>query len=203
MSTDIGSRSGSRRARDEEVDVVIVGAGPSGSVAALHLARAGMSVVALEQGDWPDYGDYTGARPEHELVSTKVWHPNPNVRDNPVDYPVDTSESDINPLMFAGVGGSATLYGAQWMHFVPSDFRVRSLDGVGEDWPSPTSSFCPTSSASSARSASPGFPAIRLFPRVPLIPSRRCRWARSAGAARLVRSAWAGIGGQAATPSRR
>ena len=58
MSTDIGSRSGSRRARDEEVDVVIVGAGPSGSVAALHLARAGMSVVALEQGDWPDYGDY-------------------------------------------------------------------------------------------------------------------------------------------------
>ena len=121
--------------RDEEVDVAIVGAGPSGSVAALHLARAGFSVVVLEQGGWPDYADFTGARPEHELVSTKVWHPNPNVRDNPRDYPVDNSTSDINPLMFAGVGGSATLYGAQWMHFLPSDFRVRSLDGVAEDWP--------------------------------------------------------------------
>jgi choline dehydrogenase-like flavoprotein len=124
-----------RARRDEEVDVAIVGAGPSGSVAALHLARAGFSVVVLEQGSWPDYADYTGARPEHELVSTKVWHPNPNVRDDPHDYPIDTSTSDINPLMFAGVGGSATLYGAQWMHFLPSDFRVRSLDGVGEDWP--------------------------------------------------------------------
>jgi flavin-dependent dehydrogenase len=109
---------GQRPRRDEEVDVAIVGAGPSGSVAALHLARAGLSVVALEQGSWPDYADYTGARPEHELVSTKLWHPNPNVRDDPSDYPVDTSTTDINPLMFAGVGGSATLCGAQWMHFL-------------------------------------------------------------------------------------
>jgi len=125
----------SRPRRDEEVDVVIVGAGPSGSVAALELARAGISVVVLEQGDWPDYDDYTGARPEHELVATKLWHPNPNVRDNPRDYPVDTSTTDINPLMYAGVGGSANLYGAQWMHFLPSDFKVRSMDGVADDWP--------------------------------------------------------------------
>ena len=121
--------------RDEEVDVVIVGAGPSGAVSALHFARAGFSVVVLEQGDWPDYDAYTGARPEHELVAPKVWHPNPNVRDNPADYPIDNSETDINPLMFAGVGGSATLYGAQWMHFLPSDFRVKTLDGVADDWP--------------------------------------------------------------------
>lgn len=129
---------GNRRAkpsRDEEVDVVIVGAGPSGSVGALEFAEAGLSVVVLEQGDWPDYQAYTGARPEHELVSTKLWHPNPNVRDSPRDYPVDNSKTDINPLMFAGVGGSATLYGAQWMHFLPSDFRVKTMDGVGEDWP--------------------------------------------------------------------
>jgi len=132
---DKASGQGNARRRNEEADVVIVGAGPSGSVAALHLARAGISVVVLEQGDWPDYDDYTGARPEHELVSTKFWHPNPNVRDNPVDYPVDTGDTDINPLIFAGVGGSATLYGAQWMHFLPSDFRVRSMDGVAEDWP--------------------------------------------------------------------
>lgn len=135
MMTVTASTASAKSKRDEEADVVIVGAGPAGSVAALHLARAGLSVVVLEQGEWPDYDAYTGARPEHELVSTKYWHPNPNVRDNPADYPIDNSETDINPLMFAGVGGSATLYGAQWMHFLPSDFRVRTLDGVAEDWP--------------------------------------------------------------------
>ena len=37
--------------------------------------------------------------------------------------------------MFGGVGGCATLYAGQWTHFLPSDFRVRSLDGVADDWP--------------------------------------------------------------------
>lgn len=118
-----------------EVDVVIVGAGPSGSVAALRLAQAGLSVVALDQGKWPDYEAYPGRRPEWELVGQKKFHPNPNVRDSEVDYPVDASESAINPLMFSGVGGSATLYGGLWMHLLPSDYRTRTLDGVGDDWP--------------------------------------------------------------------
>jgi choline dehydrogenase-like flavoprotein len=37
--------------------------------------------------------------------------------------------------MFAGVGGSSLLYGAQWMRLLPSDFRVKTLDGVADDWP--------------------------------------------------------------------
>jgi choline dehydrogenase-like flavoprotein len=43
-------------------DVVIVGAGASGGVAALRLARAGLRVVCLEQGDWPDRAAYPSAR---------------------------------------------------------------------------------------------------------------------------------------------
>ncbi|MGH6679516.1 MAG: GMC family oxidoreductase N-terminal domain-containing protein, partial [Bradyrhizobium sp.] len=129
------SQNSRRRERDEEVDVLIVGAGPSGSVAAKHLSAAGLTVVTLEQGHMPDRGAYAGRRPEWELVSQKQWHPNPNVRDLPRDYPINTEESDINPLMFAGVGGSTTLYAAHWMPFLPSDFRVRTLDGIAEDWP--------------------------------------------------------------------
>lgn len=121
--------------RDEVVDVLIVGAGPSGSVAAKHLSAGGLSVVCLEQGHHPDREAFPGRKREWELVTQKRWHPNPNYRDQPRDYPVNTEQSDVNPLMYAGVGGSATLYAAHWMPFLPSDFRVRTLDGVADDWP--------------------------------------------------------------------
>ena len=111
------AESKSSAKRGEKVDVLIIGAGPSGSVAAKHLVKAGFSVVTLEQGHWPDANDFPGRKPEFELLSQKQWHPNPNVRDMPRDYPVETSDSDINPLMFAGVGGSATLYAGHWTPF--------------------------------------------------------------------------------------
>jgi choline dehydrogenase-like flavoprotein len=38
-------------------------------------------------------------------------------------------------MMFNGVGGSTILYGAQGMRFMPSDFRTKTTDGVGDDWP--------------------------------------------------------------------
>jgi hypothetical protein len=190
-----------RARRDEEVDVAIVGAGPSGSVAALHLAIAGFSVVVLEQGPWPDYAGYTGARPEHELVSTKVWHPNPNVRDDPHDYPIDTSTSDINPLMFAGVGGSATLYGAQWMHFLPS-----AASALLMAWPRTGPSLTKTcfhfSLRSSARSEYPASPGTPPFLHEDHTPFPPCPWVPSEGGEPSAWSAWAGIGGLAATPSR-
>ncbi|MCL6548459.1 MAG: GMC family oxidoreductase [Alicyclobacillus sp.] len=119
----------------ETVDVLIIGAGASGSVAAYHLAKAGFSVVCLEQGDWVKQADYPGDHPAWELLSHKRWHPNPNVRELEADYPVNTDESDVNPLMYNAVGGGTILYAAQWHRFHPSDFRVRSLDGVADDWP--------------------------------------------------------------------
>ncbi len=36
---------------------------------------------------------------------------------------------------FNGVGGGTVVYTAHWPHMHPSDFRVRSLDGVADDWP--------------------------------------------------------------------
>jgi len=119
----------------EDVDVLIIGAGPSGSVAAHTLASAGIKVVCLEQGDWMSPNDYPGNRPEHELLLQTQWNPNPNTRKRPADYPLDVSESDLSPIMFGAVGGSSILFGAHWLRLKPSDFQLRTQDGICDDWP--------------------------------------------------------------------
>jgi choline dehydrogenase-like flavoprotein len=116
-------------------DVLIIGAGAAGGVVGRRLAEAGMDVLCLEQGDWPDPARYPGPKPDWELQAMKQWAPDPNVRELPADYPIDVSASDIAPLMYSGVGGSTVLYAGDWPRMTPSDFRVRSLDGVADDWP--------------------------------------------------------------------
>jgi choline dehydrogenase-like flavoprotein len=119
----------------ERTDVLIIGAGASGGVAAGALAEAGVDVLCLEQGQWPDRTLFPALRPTYELESRKPWMGNPTIRGLPQDYPVNESDSDIGTLMFNGVGGSMILYAADWPRLLPSDFRTRSLDGVGDDWP--------------------------------------------------------------------
>ncbi|WP_370178556.1 GMC family oxidoreductase [Rhodococcus wratislaviensis] len=119
----------------DRADVLIIGAGPSGGVVAEHMARHGFSVVCLEQGRWVNSGEFPAVKPEWELLAQKQWYPEPNVRGTATDYPTNVSESDVSPVMFAGVGGSTLIYSAHWMRLLPSDFRVRTLNGVADDWP--------------------------------------------------------------------
>ena len=104
------------------------------------------------------------------------WSPDPNVRGGPADYPIDVSASDIVPLMYSAVGGSMVLYAGDWPRLTPSDFRVRSLDGVADDWPlDATRSSSPATTASRARSASRASRATRRTRRAPTCRCRRCR----------------------------
>lgn len=124
------SRQGHRPAH-----ALVVGAGAAGAVVATRLGAAGMRVVCLEQGDWPDPAAYPGRERTWELATRGAWSESPNVRAHSADYPVDATESDIAPMMFSAVGGSTVIYGAQWPRFLPDDFRVRAVDGVADDWP--------------------------------------------------------------------
>jgi choline dehydrogenase-like flavoprotein len=124
-----------RARRDVRTNVVVIGAGAAGAVAAKELAEAGFSVVCLEQGGWRNASEFPGDKLEWELLVEKQWNANPNVRAWPEDYPCETSESDVAPVMFNAVGGSTIHFGAQWARMRPSDFRTRSLEGVGDDWP--------------------------------------------------------------------
>jgi choline dehydrogenase-like flavoprotein len=127
-----GERTGQS---SELADVVIVGAGISGGVVGRRLAEEGFSVVCLEQGEWHDRSEFPGQHPDWELAMRKQWSANPNTRRLREDYPIDSSSSEVEPLMYNAVGGSTILYAADWARLTPSDFKTRTLDGVGDDWP--------------------------------------------------------------------
>jgi choline dehydrogenase-like flavoprotein len=119
----------------DQADVCIVGAGPAGAVAALRLAEAGFEVVVLEQGDWPDYEFARAASPDFEINTGSTWAWDPNVRGLAGDYPINGADSAIDVLNYNAVGGGSVVYAAQWQRNLPSDFCVRTLDGVADDWP--------------------------------------------------------------------
>jgi choline dehydrogenase-like flavoprotein len=120
---------------ESQPDVLVIGSGPSGAITTKRLVEDGFRVVCLEQGDWPNHSEAPARRPDFELAIAKDWSWEPNVRRAPSDYPIEESDSDISPLMGNGVGGSTLYWAAQWHRNLPSDFCVRSLDGVGDDWP--------------------------------------------------------------------
>jgi choline dehydrogenase-like flavoprotein len=120
---------------EDIVDVLIVGSGASGAAVAWSLADTRMRIVCLEQGDWMNPADYPSTRLSWEAEAHGIWSTSPNIRRRDTDYPIREDESPISIVNFNGVGGSTVLYSAHWPRFHPSDFRVRSLDGVADDWP--------------------------------------------------------------------
>ena len=94
---------------DPPVDVLVIGAGPSGAVVTHTLATQGFDVLCLEQGDWINPSEFPGNFPEWELLIQRQWAHDPNIRRLPADYPLEVSDSDLGPVMFNAVG-EKTLY---------------------------------------------------------------------------------------------
>ncbi len=189
------------------VDVLVIGAGPSGAFASKRLAEAGFSVTCLEQGDWMDRDAYPGSTQELELVVGKEWSFDPNVRQLPSDYPVNARDSDVDPLMFSAVGGSSIVFGAHWMRFLPSDFRVRSLDGVADDWPISYEDVRPfyervdVTMAASGLEGDPAYPP-GLAPTLPALPIGKIGLTAARGFDALGWHWWPGSNAIASRPYR-
>ena len=120
---------------DEVVDVLIVGSGAAGAALAWSLADTRMKIVCLEQGDWMDPAKYPTTAMDWQLRGFGDMGLSPNGRGRPEDYPINDSESPIHVSNFNAVGGSTILYAAHFPRFHPADFKVRTLDGIADDWP--------------------------------------------------------------------
>ncbi len=120
-----------------QADVLVIGSGAAGAALTWRLTELGAKVVCLEQGDWIDPGTFPSARLDYEAQFLRGdFNFDPNVRGRPEDYPVITAGDDPPDVaMFNAVGGTTIHWQAHFPRFHPSDFRVRSLDGVAADWP--------------------------------------------------------------------
>jgi choline dehydrogenase-like flavoprotein len=112
-------------ATQEKVDVVIVGAGASGSVYAAVLAKAGKKVVVMDNGpDWQT----------SDLVSSDIW----GRRIKPAGAPFILEGKNTVSMGYQGgwgVGGAALHYFANFPRLLPNDFRIKSEHDRAHDWP--------------------------------------------------------------------
>ena len=118
-----------------EIDFLVIGAGASGAAVSWRLALGGAKVVCLEQGGWVLPESAPSLTSSWEQARQRSHNPNPNVRMNKWDYPIDATNTPIQPSLYNAVGGSTIHWGAHFPRMKPSDFRVFSQDGVALDWP--------------------------------------------------------------------
>jgi len=110
------------------VDVVVVGLGAAGGVAALPLARAGLKIAGLEAGTWMDpHRDYHADEIHNNVrrlvtSSFKAQREVPTIRAAPAD---PARSAGVHPMMNA-IGGTSIHYWGQSWRLKAWDFQTRT-----------------------------------------------------------------------------
>ena len=123
-------------------DVVVIGAGIAGSLAALKMVKAGVSVLMLDSGpvikrdeavelfrQSPLKGDFT------EPYPPKPWAPQPKFQPKDNNYLIQKGPDLYAAQYLRGVGGTTWHWAGQAFRLLPNDMKIKTLYGIGRDWP--------------------------------------------------------------------
>ncbi|MDB6050923.1 MAG: choline dehydrogenase [Pseudomonas sp.] len=123
-------------------DIVVIGSGICGSLAALKLVKQGASVLILEAGGAIERGRIVAAFRNSTRKSDWMspytcseWAPHPVYKPVENGYLVQAGPYPYPAEYIRGVGGTTWHWAAQAWRLVPDDMRIQSLYGVGVDWP--------------------------------------------------------------------
>lgn len=116
----------------DSADVIIIGTGAGGGVIAKELAETGLELIVLEAGRRYDpYTEYPTHAVDFEVRAGDVFSHKDARRDQ-------YTSAGIRPFLYCrvkGVGGATLHYHAMSPRLHESDFRLRSEDGIADDWP--------------------------------------------------------------------
>jgi choline dehydrogenase-like flavoprotein len=132
--------------KSETYDVVIVGSGAGGGMAAKILGNAGLKVAVMEAG-----GEFDPAKDEYRTQMRWPWE-SPRRGANTVrdfgdfdaawgGWEIDgepytrTEGTEFDWFRSRMLGGRTNHWGRISLRFGPKDFKRKSIDGLGDDWP--------------------------------------------------------------------
>ncbi len=121
----------------ETHDVVVIGSGASGGMAAYNLASQGVKVLMLDAGDRFDYEKiWTHVLPFEADARLQAGEQAPTFYLDPNEQPYLTpDDKPFNLVRVWGHGGKTNVWGRVSLRMSDMDFQAAELDGWGIAWP--------------------------------------------------------------------